>query len=140
MNGASPTIRVAAAVLVDDGGRMLVVRKRGTHIFMQPGGKIDEGESPLQALRRELQEEVALELDADDLTFAGVFTANAANEPDAMVEAHTFVARHHGEVSPAAEIEVACWVEPDGSGANPLADLTVEHMLPLAREFARAAL
>ena len=46
-------IRVAAAVVTDDAGRFLLVRKRGTTAFMQPGGKIEPGEDPRAALVRE---------------------------------------------------------------------------------------
>ncbi|HEX3283446.1 MAG TPA: hypothetical protein VHT50_02015 [Mycobacterium sp.] len=40
---SEPVIRVAAAVIRDARGRMLVVRKRRTAAFMQPGGKIMPG-------------------------------------------------------------------------------------------------
>ena len=43
-------IRIAAAVVTDIAGRSLLVRKRGSSIFMQPGGKIESGESALDAL------------------------------------------------------------------------------------------
>lgn len=39
-----PTIRIAAAVITDDAGRYLLVRKRDTTAFMQAGGKIEPGE------------------------------------------------------------------------------------------------
>lgn len=35
-----PVLRIVAAVVLDDDGHVLVVRKRGTTAFMQPGGKI----------------------------------------------------------------------------------------------------
>lgn len=47
-------IQIAAALIDDDAGRLLLVRKAGTEWFMQAGGKIENGESPLSALRREL--------------------------------------------------------------------------------------
>ena len=38
-------IFVSAAVITDAAGRVLVVRKHGTTVFMQPGGKPEAGES-----------------------------------------------------------------------------------------------
>ena len=35
-----PTISVVAALIRDGDGRVLLVRKRGTAAFMQPGGKL----------------------------------------------------------------------------------------------------
>ena len=52
------TIRVVAALIRDDAGRVLLVRKRGTTAFMQPGGKRDLGEDDLAALAREIAEEL----------------------------------------------------------------------------------
>jgi len=48
------TIWIAAALIEDGEGRLLLIRKAGTEWFMQAGGKIEDGESPLAALRREL--------------------------------------------------------------------------------------
>ena len=51
-------ISVVAALIRDADGRVLLVRKRGTAVFMQPGGKRDLGESDIAALARELVEEL----------------------------------------------------------------------------------
>ena len=40
-------ISVVAALIRDEDGRVLLVRKRGTAAFMQPGGKRDPGESDI---------------------------------------------------------------------------------------------
>ena len=53
-------LKIAAAVVSDLDGRLLLVRKQGTAFFMQPGGKIDLGETALAALCRELKEELGL--------------------------------------------------------------------------------
>ena len=52
------TIKVVAALICDDAGRVLLVRKRGTTAFMQPGGKRDPGEDDIAALSREIAEEL----------------------------------------------------------------------------------
>ena len=40
------SIRIAAALMSRSDGRVLLVRKRATESFMQPGGKIEAGEHP----------------------------------------------------------------------------------------------
>lgn len=65
------TLHIAAACLFDEAGRLLLVRKCGTQMFMLPGGKRESGETPLQALIRELDEELHLQLPASALTPLG---------------------------------------------------------------------
>jgi 8-oxo-dGTP diphosphatase len=65
MNLSQPRFAVTAgAVITDDRGRVLLLKHRfrpGTGWGI-PGGYIQKGENPEAALRRELQEEAALEL------------------------------------------------------------------------------
>lgn len=66
---------VVAAVIRDHRGRILVTRRpSGTHmagLWEFPGGKIEDGESPEEALGRELTEELGIEADVGrPLTFA----------------------------------------------------------------------
>ncbi|WP_437610530.1 NUDIX hydrolase [Erwinia sp. V71] len=72
-------IHIAAAVITDEPGRMLLVRKRNTTCFMQPGGKIEAGERAEKALIRELREELQIDVAEQDVTFVGQFTDTAAN-------------------------------------------------------------
>jgi len=62
----SATVRVAAAVLFDAGGRVLIARRpEGKYMagFWEfPGGKLDAGETAEQALARELREELGIQL------------------------------------------------------------------------------
>ena len=126
-------IHIAAAALVRSDGATLLVRKRGTNAFMQPGGKIDPGETPQQALHRELAEEIGLMLPDHAVRYEGVFREEAANEPGADVVAHAFTARLHTEVLPQAEIEEVRWLDLDAKPDLPIARLTETRMLPLAR-------
>jgi 8-oxo-dGTP diphosphatase len=128
-----PSIRIAAGLIVDHTGRVLLVRKRGTQTFMQAGGKIEPHETPAQALARELEEELGIRVAPDAPEYLGEFTAQAANETDHIVTAACFYLRADFDVSPAREIEEVVWVAPDGANL-PLAPLTRDHLLPLARQ------
>ena len=125
-------IHIAAAVIVDDAGRLLLVRKRNTSYFMQPGGKLDAGESPESALIRELREELDLVITPGDLTPLGQFTDVAANEPDHLLVADIFrIQNVSGELQPAAEIEEVKWVPPADFDSLMLAPLTEKQIIPL---------
>ena len=128
-------IRIAAAVLLDERDRMLVVRKHGSPYFMQPGGKIERGETPLEALERELAEEVSLPLSATAAP-QGIFSAPAANEPETSVVAHIFSARVEQAPRIGREIDSMAWLDPSAPGEILLAPLTRDHMLPLAMRLA----
>ncbi|MFS0893025.1 NUDIX hydrolase [Microbacterium sp. 179-I 3D3 NHS] len=128
-----PDIHVSAAVIVDDAGRVLVVRKHGTTRFMQPGGKPEPGESAAQTLIRELDEELGLRLAPDDLRPLGTFVSEAANEPGHRVIAEAFAATVDPSAAAVrAEIAELRWIMPSDLATLPLAPLSTEHLLPIA--------
>ena len=129
----SKTIRIAAALLIGPDGRTLLVRKRDTQAFMQPGGKIEAYEQPVNALVRELEEELGLVIDTAAATYLGQFTAPAANEPGHEVVAELFLVQTDEPLEPAAEIEEVVWIDPAGDGGLLLAPLTRDLILPFYR-------
>jgi 8-oxo-dGTP pyrophosphatase MutT (NUDIX family) len=126
-----PVIRIAAALLCDREGRMLLVRKRGTFAFMQPGGKIEADEDEVTALVRELREELGIVVPPAQPVHLGCFAAPAANEPGHVVEAALFRVELVGTARAAAEIEEMIWVDPEGALLLDLAALTRDHVLPI---------
>lgn len=124
-------IVIVAAVIVDERGRLLLVRKRGTTRFMQAGGKIDAGETAAEALIRELHEELTLVVEPDDLDYLGRFHAPAANEAGHVVDAEVFTVSVRGEAVASAEIDRVVWVSPLEALDIPLAPLTSDVLLPL---------
>ena len=58
------TLLVVAAAVVRDGRLLLALRPDGSHLaghWELPGGKIESGEQPAEALRRELREELGVD-------------------------------------------------------------------------------
>jgi 8-oxo-dGTP diphosphatase len=130
----SGTIKIVAALICDDTGRVLLVRKRGTKAFMQPGGKLDAGEDDITALSREISEELGCVLDLESVLPLGAFDAVAANEPGFRVEANLYRVDVTGEISPSREIDEAIWVDPASPPDIHLAPLTRDRVLPRASQ------
>jgi 8-oxo-dGTP diphosphatase len=127
-----PPIEVVAALIRDAEGKALLVRKRGTTAFMQPGGKRDAGETDTAALTREIDEELGCKVIAESVRHLGEFTCSAANEPGQDVKAVLYAVEVTGDIKPAAEIEEIIWVDPRRPDGCILAPLTRDHVLPLA--------
>lgn len=127
-------IRIVAAVLRDAEGRVLLVRKRGTEAFMQPGGKREPGEDDRSALVRELREELGCAVHGAKAAYLGTFTAPAAHEPGQSVEAAVYAVETDDKIAAHAEIEELIWVDPAAPVSVPLAPLTRDHILPLVAE------
>ncbi len=98
-------IRIVAALVQDEACRVLLVRKKGTRAFMQPGGKLRDSESHLAALERELAEELRCCVRPGSPVFLGTFTAPAANEPGYVVEAALYRVELLGTITASSEIE-----------------------------------
>jgi 8-oxo-dGTP diphosphatase len=126
------TIRIVAALIRDDAGRVLLVRKRGTTAFMQPGGKRDPGEDDIAALSREIAEELGCRLVPASIRPLGEFDAIAANEPGWRVQANLYGIDVTGEIAPSQEIDETIWIDPAAPPEIALAPLTRDHVLPLA--------
>jgi 8-oxo-dGTP diphosphatase len=106
----------ACAVCLDDRGRVLLVRR--AHAPYQgawdlPGGFLDEGEHPLDALRRELREETALEIEPGP--FLGIWTDTYSDDDSGPATLNLYwVARvTGGEARPADDVSELRWCDPD---------------------------
>ncbi|MGO4712437.1 NUDIX hydrolase [Bradyrhizobium sp. 2TAF24] len=128
----TPTVEVVAALIRDAAGRVLLVRKRGTAAFMQPGGKRDAGEDDVTALARELDEELGCIPVEGSVRALGTFEAAAANETGWRVRAAVYAASVTGAITPRAEIADMIWVDPASPPDICIAPLTRDHVLPLA--------
>ena len=127
-------ITVTALCLLDDRRRLLIVRKRGTAMFMQPGGKPEAGEGPAATGARELFEELGLVVAPEDLVPLGTWTGPAANEAHTLLVATVFRCPLPAPPEPRAEIEEIDWLEIDRQEhRQDLAPLLTDFVLPLLR-------
>lgn len=111
MAGAA-RVQVAVGILVGENQTLLIQQRRaGTDCagyWEFPGGKLEAGESPKEALRRELREELAITI--TEVEFLGKLCHDYAH---ARVLLHSFlVHRWSGEVS-GAEGQMIAWDVPD---------------------------
>jgi 8-oxo-dGTP diphosphatase len=93
-----PDLLVVAAVIVSGGRVLLTRRNAGAHLaghWEFPGGKVEPGETPPEALRRELAEELGVAS-----VIAEPFAFNHHVYPDRNVLLLTYRARLEGEPRP----------------------------------------
>ncbi|MDT0309908.1 NUDIX domain-containing protein [Streptomyces sp. DSM 44917] len=92
-------------------GRVLAARTRGRSLFYIPGGKREPGESDLQALAREVHEELSVTLVPGTEAHFGTFTAEADDRPaGTLVRMACYTAEHRGEPVASREIEEIAWL------------------------------
>lgn len=104
------TIHKAAWLCINPDGALLMARTKGQRLFYTVGGKIEPGESKVDALRREILEETGAVLLHETIavwrTFEGV--GIGAHTGDHVI-IYTYFAYHRLPVAPHGEIEELKW-------------------------------
>jgi len=101
--------KASGIIIVDR--KVLVERSKGKEYFIHPGGKIESGETPEQAVVRELKEEFQIAVAEEDLEHFDSNTAPAANSPEVDVHMEVFlVKKWRGEIKPDSEVEEIRWL------------------------------
>lgn len=121
-----PLLLVVAAALVDGAGRVLIAQRPAgkslAGLWEFPGGKVEPGEGPEEALVRELREELDVTVRADALQpFA--FASHAYRDFNLLMP--LYMTRAWDGAPQAAEAQALAWVRPSemGTYAMPPADL-----------------
>lgn len=110
MSETKKTIRVVAAIITD--GERILATQRGYGAFKGmwefPGGKIEEGEMPEQALQREIKEELQLEIAIQR------FVSTVHYEyPDFILNMDCYLCNIVGGKMSLIEHQAALWLTPE---------------------------
>lgn len=94
--------------------KIAMVRSHNKSLFYIPGGKREQGETDVQALCREIAEELKLDLVISSIRFYGEFIGPADGKQDGtQVRIRCYFAGYEGEPHPAAEIAELAWFSTD---------------------------
>ena len=94
--------------------KILSTRSKGKSIFYIPGGKRELGESDVQALTREIREELSVDLQEDSVAFIGTFEAQADGHKSGIIVRMTcYSGKYIGQLKPGSEIEEFVWLSYD---------------------------
>lgn len=103
-------IHKAGGIVIKD-RKLLLERSKHKELFINPGGKVEPGETVKQALVRELREEFGILVHEEDLVEFGTFYAPAAGQEHKFLQMDMFmVTRWEGEPAPNSEVEEIRWV------------------------------
>lgn len=100
-NKALPT----AGLVVVKGDKLLLAYSKNKKAWYLPGGKIDDGESSLETLQREIFEELNIVLNVERLKYYCHITAPAyGEEPPIIMEQDCFIYQLNEKIEPKNEI------------------------------------
>ena len=100
-NKALPT----AGLVVVKGDKLLLAYSKNKKAWYLPGGKIDDGESSLETLQREIFEELNIVLNVERLKYYCHITAPAyGEEPPIIMEQDCFLYQLNEKIEPKNEI------------------------------------
>lgn len=119
-----------AGIVIEDGKILMLVPAGNYKELWTPGGKIEEGESDLECLTREFQEELGVEL-AEAKFFKEYSCANFYNNTYDLIE-RVYVAKIKGELKPAMEIKGVVWFSKEDfeNKKFPMITHTQEELIP----------
>uniref|UniRef100_A0A7C4R2Q3 8-oxo-dGTP diphosphatase n=1 Tax=candidate division CPR3 bacterium TaxID=2268181 RepID=A0A7C4R2Q3_UNCC3 len=104
------TIYKSGGILIKN-RKILVERSKNKEFFISPGGSIEDGETPTQALVRELWEEFKINVTENDFEEFGIFSAQAVGQEDRKIQMNVYIVKSwQGEPTPSSEVEEILWI------------------------------
>jgi len=94
-------IRIAAIIIKDK--KLLLLKGIGYQELWTPGGKVEPGETDEDCLRREIKEEIGVEL--FEMKFFKQYDRMSFYNPEKRLKQIVYLVKIKGEIKPDAEIE-----------------------------------
>lgn len=104
----------ASAIVLDDRARVLLARRAndpGAGLWDLLGGFVGEGEDGLEALRRELREEIGVQIKPGE--FVGAFPDTYGDDGIYTLNLYWTAVIASGEPTPNEELDEVAWFAPD---------------------------
>jgi 8-oxo-dGTP diphosphatase len=113
-----------------EGGKILSTRSHGKDVYYIPGGKREPGETDLQTLTREIEEELAVAIVPASAKHAGTFQTQAHGQATGITVRMTcYTADYQGILTPSSEIEELIWLTyADRDRVSPVDQLIFDHL------------
>ena len=126
-------IHKAAGIIIYD-RKLLSVRADDKDIFITPGGKLEGPETALEALKRELFEELTITIKTSDVEYIDTYFSAAATQRDKQLMMETFfVKKYSGTIKPSEEIVELRWIN-SRSDLSDMASLIRHKIIPHLRQ------
>lgn len=115
------TVLPTAGLIVLKNNKLLLAYSKNKKAWYLPGGKVDAGETALEALQREILEELNIVLQADLLTYYCHITAAAYGEsPPIIMEQDCFIYQLQEKIEPSNEIDEVKFFDQQMYAAEPI--------------------
>lgn len=127
-------LNISVAIIINAKNKLLIVQKESSTYYQLPGGKIENGELPIEALKRELLEELDLDISNFNVRNLGTHQTQAVNEVLTNVNGHIFQIELDNvsfEILPKSELRAVHWLSVDEVSDFKLANLLKEIAIPV---------
>lgn len=111
MNNQTITLHTAGLIVVKT-GKLLLAYSRNKQAWYLPGGKVDAGETALQAVIREIKEELNLDLIPEGLqSYCHVSAPAYGEEAHILMEQDCFLYELNADIQPSNEIDEVAYFD-----------------------------
>lgn len=112
MNKTADIIKYAA-LITNEKGEVLFVRKKDKDTWINVGGRVESNETPIECLQREIKEELDCDIEIDSQTkpFLQTPLTPALDDPDKTVQIIWYKVKLIGSPKASSEIAEIRWID-----------------------------